>query len=85
MGNALQFIDLLRSEGLAVTTESAPMGGAGHDAAGDPLPDDFTLAGRKSLGLSIVETLVEDLGGTFEMTALGEGFGTRARLVVPMP
>ncbi len=52
---------------------------------GDPLPDDFTLAGRKSLGLSIVETLVEDLGGTFEMTALGEGFGTRARLVVPMP
>lgn len=51
---------------------------------GAPLPDDFTLEGRKSLGLSIVETLVADLGGTFEMGALGEGFGTRARLVVPM-
>jgi len=43
VGQAQRVIDLLRSEGLAVTTESAPMGGAGHDAAGDPLPD-ATLA-----------------------------------------
>lgn len=51
---------------------------------GEPLPDDFTLQGSKSLGLSIVETLVADLDGSFEMGALGEGFGTRARLVVPL-
>mgnify|MGYP001203986391 CR=1 FL=1 len=43
VGQAQRVIDLLRSEGLAVTTESAPMGGAGYDAAGDPLPE-ATLA-----------------------------------------
>lgn len=51
---------------------------------GEPLPDDFTLEGSKSLGLSIVTTLVTDMGGTFEMASLGEGFGTRARLVIPL-
>ena len=33
----------LRDDGLAIETESAPIGGAGYDAAGDPLPD-ATLA-----------------------------------------
>jgi 3-isopropylmalate dehydrogenase len=31
-------LDLFASEGLALATEVAPMGGAGYDAAGDPLP-----------------------------------------------
>jgi len=31
-------LDLFQAEGLALTTEAAPMGGAGYDAAGDPLP-----------------------------------------------
>jgi 3-isopropylmalate dehydrogenase len=38
VAQAQRVLDLLRSEGLVVTTESAPMGGAGYDAAGDPLP-----------------------------------------------
>jgi len=31
-------LDLFAGEGLALATEVAPMGGAGYDAAGDPLP-----------------------------------------------
>jgi 3-isopropylmalate dehydrogenase len=31
-------LDLFASEGIALVTEAAPMGGAGYDAAGDPLP-----------------------------------------------
>jgi 3-isopropylmalate dehydrogenase len=38
VGQARRVLDLLASEGLALTTEVAPMGGAGYDAAGDPLP-----------------------------------------------
>ena len=37
-GQAQRVLELLRNEGLALTFESAPMGGAGYDAAGDPLP-----------------------------------------------
>lgn len=51
---------------------------------GASLPPDFALEDSKSLGLSIVTTLVADLGGTFEMESLGEGFGTRARLRIPL-
>ena len=36
---ALKVLEALRQEGLAVETETAPIGGAGHDAAGDPLPE----------------------------------------------
>jgi 3-isopropylmalate dehydrogenase len=35
---AVRVIDVLRSEGLKVETEEAPVGGAAHDVAGDPLP-----------------------------------------------
>ena len=35
---AAHVLDALRRDGLAVTTESAPIGGAGYDAAGHPLP-----------------------------------------------
>jgi 3-isopropylmalate dehydrogenase len=38
VGQARRVLDLLASEGLALTTEVAAMGGAGYDAAGDPLP-----------------------------------------------
>jgi 3-isopropylmalate dehydrogenase len=38
VGQAQRVLELLRGEGLALTTETAPMGGAGYDAAGDPLP-----------------------------------------------
>ncbi|MFO1302911.1 MAG: 3-isopropylmalate dehydrogenase [Burkholderiales bacterium] len=38
VGQAQRVLDLLASEGLSLATETAPMGGAGYDAAGDPLP-----------------------------------------------
>ena len=47
VGEAQRVIEVLRGEGLAVTTDTAPMGGAGYDAAGDPLPD-ATLALARS-------------------------------------
>ena len=43
VGEATKVLDVLRGEGLAVETEAAPIGGAGYDAAGKPLPD-ATLA-----------------------------------------
>ena len=43
VGEATKVLDVLRAEGLAIETESAPIGGAGYDAWGKPLPD-ATLA-----------------------------------------
>ena len=38
VAEAVKVLGLLRSESLAIETESAPIGGAGYDAAGHPLP-----------------------------------------------
>ena len=38
VAQAQRVLDLFAGEGLALATEVAPMGGAGYDAAGDPLP-----------------------------------------------
>ncbi|MEO8488071.1 MAG: 3-isopropylmalate dehydrogenase [Betaproteobacteria bacterium] len=35
---AARVLDVLKRDGLPIETESAPIGGAGHDAAGHPLP-----------------------------------------------
>ena len=43
VGEATKVLDVLRAEGLPIETESAPIGGAGYDAWGKPLPD-ATLA-----------------------------------------
>jgi 3-isopropylmalate dehydrogenase len=43
VGEATRVLDMLRHEGLPIETGSAPIGGAGYDAAGHPLPD-ATLA-----------------------------------------
>ncbi len=39
VAQAMKVLDLLRREGLGIETEEAPIGGAGYDAAGDPLPE----------------------------------------------
>ena len=36
---AVKVIERLKADGLAVETATAPIGGAGYEAAGDPLPD----------------------------------------------
>ncbi|MDO5533908.1 MAG: histidine kinase N-terminal domain-containing protein [Propionibacteriaceae bacterium] len=51
---------------------------------GRPLPAGFSLARSRSLGLSIVTTLVADLDGSFTMDPGPEGVGTRARFVIPL-
>jgi 3-isopropylmalate dehydrogenase len=43
VGEAVKVLELLRQEGVPVEMETAPIGGAGHDAAKHPLPD-TTLA-----------------------------------------
>jgi 3-isopropylmalate dehydrogenase len=43
VAEAVKLLDHLRREGQAIETETAPIGGAGYDAAGHPLPD-ATLA-----------------------------------------
>ena len=43
VGQALRVLELLRDEGVDVSTELAPIGGAGYEAGGVPLPD-ATLA-----------------------------------------
>ncbi|NNG18896.1 sensor histidine kinase [Naumannella sp. ID2617S] len=48
------------------------------------LPEDFLLASSKSLGLSIVSTLMADLGGTFELTNNPAGPGSLARICLPL-
>jgi 3-isopropylmalate dehydrogenase len=43
VGEAMRVLDVLRREGLPIEVDTAPIGGAGYDAAGRPLPD-ATLA-----------------------------------------
>ena len=52
--------------------------------AGEPLPPDFSLEDSKSLGLSIVRTLVADLGGEFQLLRGADDLGTVARVRVPL-
>ncbi len=52
------------------------------DGAG--LPEGFDINRQDSLGLAIISTLVEDLGGTVELMAREDADGTRARLVLPL-
>ena len=52
---------------------------------GSPLPEGFSLdQHRSSLGLSIVTTLVQDLGGTFTLENNPDGVGTCAKLMIPL-
>jgi 3-isopropylmalate dehydrogenase len=39
VGEAVRILDVLRRDGLPIETETAPIGGAGYDAAGHPLPE----------------------------------------------
>ncbi|MGO4955806.1 sensor histidine kinase [Luteococcus sp. Sow4_B9] len=51
--------------------------------AGAGLPDGFDMTNTNSLGLSIVGTLAQDLGGGFELTNREDGQGARARITIP--
>ena len=50
------------------------------------LPEDFSTQKRRSLGLSIIRTLIEgDLGGSFRLENDASGRGTHAYIVLPKP
>jgi 3-isopropylmalate dehydrogenase len=45
VAQAIKVMKVLQAEGMKIETEQAPIGGAGYEAAGDPLPDaTFKLA-----------------------------------------
>ncbi|HTS52944.1 MAG TPA: 3-isopropylmalate dehydrogenase [Burkholderiales bacterium] len=48
VGQAVRVLEVLRSEGLKIELEQAPIGGAGYDAAGDPLPATTLDLARKA-------------------------------------
>jgi two-component system, sensor histidine kinase PdtaS len=48
------------------------------------LPPDFDWRSSRSLGLSIVSTLVAEMEGDFALDANPEGAGTRATLEIPL-
>jgi len=48
VAEAAKVLDVLRREGLAVETETAPIGGAGYDAAKQPLPDATLKVAREA-------------------------------------
>src|SRR5262249_50441254 len=48
VGEAVKVLDALSREGLTIVTQRAPIGGAGHDAAGDSLPADTLALARSS-------------------------------------
>jgi 3-isopropylmalate dehydrogenase len=48
MMQAVRVLDALRADGLKIETQEAPVGGAGYDAAGDPLPPATLALARES-------------------------------------
>ncbi|SHJ08272.1 Two-component sensor histidine kinase, contains HisKA and HATPase domains [Tessaracoccus bendigoensis DSM 12906] len=53
--------------------------------AGRGLPEGFRLGNQKSLGLSIISTLIHDLHGTLSLSNREDGQGTVARIRLPVP
>ncbi|MDH5265769.1 MAG: 3-isopropylmalate dehydrogenase, partial [Betaproteobacteria bacterium] len=45
---AVRILEALRSDGLKIETEEAPVGGAAYDAAGDPLPEPTLALARRA-------------------------------------
>lgn len=50
---------------------------------GQGLPEDFVLGQQTSLGLAIIQTLIQDLGGCLSMTDRTDSPGTCARIWLP--
>ena len=48
VAEAAKVLERLRRDGLPIETETAPIGGAGYDAAGQPLPDSTLAIARRA-------------------------------------
>ena len=78
LGSSSGSVDVLpRRDGTTLTVEIRD-GGAG-------LPEGFKIEGRKSLGLSIISTLIGDLNGTMTLRNREDAQGAVATIVLPLP
>ena len=78
LGSSSGSVDILpRRDGTTLTVEIRD-GGAG-------LPEGFKIEGRKSLGLSIISTLIGDLNGTMTLRNREDAQGAVATIVLPLP
>jgi 3-isopropylmalate dehydrogenase len=48
VAQAVKVLEALRTDGLRLEMQEAPIGGAGYDAAGDPLPDETLALARRA-------------------------------------
>ena len=77
LGSSSGSVDVLpRRDGTTLTVEIRD-GGAG-------LPEGFKIEGRKSLGLSIISTLIGDLNGTMTLRNREDAQGAVATIVLPL-
>jgi len=53
VAQAVKVLEALRSDGLKIELEHAHIGGAGYDAAKDPLPEATLLAWHKKAGEAV--------------------------------
>ena len=85
--NAFEHAFSGRDGGLIAITSSRRETGLHVDITDDGrgLPEHFDLAASPSLGLSIVQTLVGELGGTISMTSGQSGAGTGTRISLEFP
>src|SRR5438552_14250141 len=51
VAEAAKVLECLRRDGLPIETETAPIGGAGYDAAGQPLPESTLVIAQRSDGV----------------------------------
>lgn len=49
VAEAVKVLEFLKSNGLDIKLEQAPVGGAGYDAAGKPLPDETLALVKKQI------------------------------------
>src|SRR5947208_12772510 len=48
LAEAAKLLERLRRDGLPIETETAPIGGAGYDAAGEPLPESTLVIAQRA-------------------------------------
>jgi 3-isopropylmalate dehydrogenase len=87
VAEAVKLLELLKSKGLDIELSEAPIGGAGYDAAGKPLPDETLALVKKSdaillgaVGGPQYEKLARELRPERGLLGLRSGLGLFANL-----
>ena len=87
LAEALKVLERLRRDGMAIETETAPIGGAGCDAAGKPLPDATLALAREAdavvlgaVGGPKYDTLPRELRPEQGLLAIRKALGLFANL-----